>query len=184
MGPSDYRHSPGAGVGHQPLPEASGSLWLPESHPGVVSDVWACGRSSAEPHGHQEASIPHREPRHLPGGGKPAVLVRPAPLPPHLLCTLSSQLSSSCLFFFFKKKKRVNSLPVLLKPNMSVIDETAFYNFKGEKLNEPGLARGVEKSQGTGGTGRPRRQQRHPRHPCWCHAEAQTMPLSVNHERS
>lgn len=33
-------------------------------------------------------------------------------------------------------KKRVNSLPVLLKPNMSVIDEAVFFNFKGEKVSE------------------------------------------------
>lgn len=46
--------------------------------------------------------------------------------------SLSFQLSPSQLF----KKKKVNSLPVLLKPNMSVIDEGIFYNFKGEKLSE------------------------------------------------
>lgn len=57
-------------------------------------------------------------------------------------CESPTRLPSCSLFpaepflFVEKRRKRVNSLPVLLKPNMSVIDEAVFYNFKGAKRGE------------------------------------------------
>lgn len=74
-----------------------------------------------------------------------SVLLLPSTFPPSLFPAEPSH-------WLKKKKKGVNSLPVLLKPNMSVIDEAVFINFKGERVSEWMWARGVEKSKGTGDT--------------------------------
>lgn len=71
----------------------------------------------------------------------------PASLPPFF-----SLFPAEPFSFALKKKKKVDSVPALLKPNMSVIDEAVFFNFKGE---------GAVSECGPGELKSPRRQETH-----------------------
>lgn len=82
-----------------------------------------------------------------PGAGGEQPSAAPS-LPPSLLLPLPSRAHLIC----FKKKKKVDSVPALLKPNMSVIDEAVFFNFKGE---------GAVSECGPGELKSPRRQETH-----------------------
>jgi hypothetical protein len=66
----------------------------------------------------------------------------PPSLPPHSLFPARS-------FSLVRERKKVNSLPVLLKPNVSVIDEAVFSNFKGEKLSRVNTGQGSWKVPGS-----------------------------------
>lgn len=91
MGLSSHRYSLGASAGCEPLPETSGSLYLPKDS----KESWRAVSEHQKQHMARRPR-PHRKPRHAAARGEVACS------PPYLH-TLYSQLSPSHLF---KKKKR------------------------------------------------------------------------------